>query len=224
VRPARALAMLAIASLGPLGAEARAEAAEPAGADSPGACAGLDEAARWRFNHQPTTEADVYRSMGEGIGDEIIGRFIAFVPSLGLELERSSPSPGLAIFWTATLPFGPVTACRFSRGGNLYVLRPLRLVIEPGILVRKPFCAFLRPGLRAIWHRSAWPLGLGAGIGSTLFVSDADRGSASISPELLVHYGRCCAPLYFLLSIRADRFFPRRQPDAVTASLGFAYF
>jgi hypothetical protein len=63
---------------------------------------------------------------------------------------------------------------------------------------------FARPGLRAIWHRAARPVGIGAGLGSTLVWFDS-HGAASISPELLVHFGHCCHPGYFTLSVRAGR-------------------
>jgi hypothetical protein len=84
--------------------------------------------------------------------------------------------------------------------------------------------AYLRPGLRYVWHRSAWPFGIGAGIGSTLAWTESQQGAASISPELLVHLGHCCEPGYIIVAVRADTFFPRRAPAALIANVGIAFW
>ena len=58
----------------------------------------------------------------------------------------------------------------------------------------------IRGGYRYIWHRAGARVGFGAGIGSTGELRGPDTPRASLSPELLVHYGRCCLSGYLLLS------------------------
>jgi hypothetical protein len=197
----------------------------PGNGDSPRRCATLAGEARRRLEERPLTEADVYRGMGDAFGAMAAIRLAAFVPTAGLHLQRGSRVPGLAISWPASIPLGPVTACRVSPGsGDLHEFRALRLVLEPALVVRRPLSVFLRPGLRALWHRSTWRVGFGAGVGSTLAWIDGDRVAASISPELSVHVGRCCAPGYLLINFRADRYYPRREPDTALANIGFAFW
>jgi hypothetical protein len=231
IKPAVVLAVASLAAL----SGAVAVAAEPvwlhalptplgASGDSARACAALADDQRARLSHGAITEMDVYRSMGDGYAAMAIMQLAMIVPTLGLHAQRGSSAPGMTISWPGQLPFGPVTACRVSTRGSLEEHRPLRFVFEPGIVVRSPLSVFLRPGVRAIWHRSAWRLGIGAGIGSTLVWIDSDRGAASISPELVMHFGRCCGPGYFLLSLRADRYYPRREPDSAVASLTLTFW
>jgi hypothetical protein len=193
--------------------------------DSPRACAEVAEATRRRFERGPITEVDVYRGMGDAFGALAAMQLAAFVPTLGLHLQRGSRAPGFAISWPASIPLGPVTACRISpSSGELQEFRALRLVIEPALVVRRPWSIFLRPGIRAIWHRSAWRVGFGGGLGSTLAWIDGDRVAASVSPELSVHVGRCCGPGYLLINVRVDRYYPRREPDSALVNLGFAFW
>jgi hypothetical protein len=171
------------------------------------------------------TEVDVYRSMGEGFYDMGMYALAGIVPNVGVEMERGADLPAVALSWSGSLPFGPVTACRTPRYSHtLYIFRPLRAVIEGGIVIRSPVWEYLRPGLRAIWHRSSWPIGVGAGVGSTLAALPGMHSAASVSPEILVHYGACCAPGYWLLTLRADVFFPRRFPATASANLGLAFW
>jgi hypothetical protein len=179
----------------------------------------------WQEDFRYVTEVDAYASMGEGMQHALVFGVAGFAPAVGLELQRGSDLPAVSLAWSATLPVGPVTACRSSRHSHdLYTLQPLRLVAEGGVVIRSHPWPYLRPGVRAIWHRSAWPLGVGAGLGSTLAVMPGRRGAASISPELLLHTGKCCAPGYWLLTLRADFFYPRSEPTAAVASLTFAFW
>lgn len=192
--------------------------------DTPGACAELAAAERARMAHRPITEMDVYRGMGDAFGTMILLRWASVLPSLGVQAQRDARVPGLSVSWPFSLPFGPVTACNSARGGGVDEFRPLRLALEPGLVVRSTPVLFLRPGVRAIWHHSQSRVGVGAGLGSTLAWSDGAGVAASISPELLVHLGRCCRPGYLLVTVRADRYFPRRQADTLTATVGLAFW
>jgi hypothetical protein len=170
------------------------------------------------------TEADVYASMGDGYYAMAVSVLAAIVPNVGGQLERGAGAPALILSWSVSLPFGPVTACRVARyTHSLDELRSLRVVLEPGVIIGNGLRVFARPGLRAIWHRAAWPVGIGGGLGSTLVWFDS-HGAASISPELLVHFGHCCHPGYFTLSVRADRYLPRREPDTLAATIGLTFW
>jgi hypothetical protein len=194
----------------------------PASADSPGACAALaDEQRRWQ-QHQPITELDVYRSMGDMYGALAYMQLAIWAPTVGLQVARGGERPGLTISWPGSIPLGPTTACRRSSGGDLDQLRTLRVVVEPGIVVDSAVSVFLRPGLRALWHRTTWRIGVGAGLGSTLSWGGGGR-AASISPELILHVGRCCGPGYVLFSLRADRY-TGHAPDTAVASLSLTYW
>ncbi len=191
--------------------------------DSPAECAAAQAA--WREESRSAAEPEVYASMGDGIAKAALFGVAAVVPSVGIELDRAHDGPALALAWSASVPFGPVTACRSGRHSrDLYRLRALRAVLEGGVVLRSSAWPYLRPGLRGIWHRSAWPLGIGAGLGTTLALMPDAHGAASVSPELLLHYGRCCDPGYLLLALRADMFFPRRYPTSALASLTFAFW
>ena len=59
---------------------------------------------------------------------------------------------------------------------------------------------------------------------ATLAAMPSQHGAASISPEVLVHYGRCCAPGYWLLTLRAYVFYPRRYPTTASANVSLAFW
>ena len=209
----------------PLGAPETGTLLRRTEGNSPRECAAMAEDERRRAQHRPITEVDVYRGMGDAFGALMAFRWAAFTPTLGMQLERDSRSPGLVVSWPASIPLGPVTACRISSGsGSLHEFRALRLVLEPGLIVRQPLSIFLRPGLRAIWHHSAGRVGVGGGLGSTLTWIDGDGVAASISPELSLHIGRCCQPGYLLVNFRADRYYPRRAPDTALVNIGFVFW
>lgn len=199
-------------------------APRPTSGDSPRACAALAAAERARMARTPLTEVDVYRSMGDAFGTMAALRWSAVLPTVGVHLQRDSRTPGLALSWSYSLPFGPVTACRSGAPGDVQEFRSLRLVLEPGLVVRRPVSAFLRPGVRGLWHPSGARIGVGVGIGSTLAWIDAARVAASISPELVLHLGRCCRPGYLLFTVRADRYLPRREPDTLIANVSLAFW
>lgn len=193
--------------------------------DSPQGCRDMEKAWSNYASAGHIAEADVYASMGEGQYAIAVMTLAAMIPNVGGQVERGSLAPALVLSWSFSLPFGPVTACRVARySHSLDEHRSLRIVLEPGIIIGGRLSVFARPGLRAIWHRASWPIGLGAGLGSTLVWFDGQHGAASISPELLLHFGDCCAPGYFTLSVRADRYFPRREPDTLAATIGLTFW
>ena len=40
--------------------------------------------------------------------------------------------------------------------------------MERSVILSGARTPFVRPGVRAVWHRSNWPLGVGAGFGAAL--------------------------------------------------------
>jgi hypothetical protein len=195
------------------------------GSDSPAGCRAMGEALSDYASARPITEMDVYAGMGDGYYAMAIATLSAITPYVGGRVERGSGAPALVLSWSATLPFGPVTACRVARfSHSLDQFRSLRVVLEPGIIIGRELSVFARPALRAIWHRSSWRVGIGAGLGSTLLWVEGRRGAASISPELLGHIGRCCHPGFFTVSLRGDVYFPRREPDSLSALVGLTFW
>jgi len=208
--------LIAWLGIGALSGEARA-------GDSPAECAAAEDA--WRNRPTRFTEADAYAGMGDAIAAPMFMAAAAMVPTVGVQLERGRDLPAATLSWSASLPFGPITACRTARFSNdLFEFQSLRAVLEGGVVIRSPAWPYLRPGLRAIWHRSNWRMGVGAGVGSTVALMPGQHGAASISPELVLHYGNCCGYGYGLFTLRADVFTPRRYPTTASANLGFAFW
>ena len=128
----------------------------------------------------------------------------------------------MTLSWPWSLPLGrPEESSPYGHCAEAYHNRH-RLVLEPGIVLNASEAIFVRAGYRYIWHRAGARVGFGAGIGSTGELRGPDTPRASVSPELLVHYGRCCVSGYLLLSLRYD-YFPGAGPGAAAASIGFTY-
>jgi hypothetical protein len=192
--------------------------------DSPSACPTEPSSSR-DPQARDFGELDGYTRMGPGLRDAFNLGLAAVTPAVGLEIERGRDLPATSLAWSASVPFGPVTACQprtYSHPPS--ELQSLRATIEGGVVIRAPAWPYLRPGLRAIWHRSTWRLGVGAGIGSTIALMPGQHGAAAVSPELLLHYGRCCDSGYWVLALRTDVFFPRRYPTTAGASIAFAFW
>jgi len=135
-------------------------------------------------------------------------------------------APGFVLSWPGSGPFGPVTACTRT-GGGFHEHQPFRFVFEPGLVVTDEVSLFVRPGLRYLWHRSTSSFGWGIGVGSTLEWTNMDRFSASVSPELLAQYGKCCSPGYTMVAVRLDEFILRSEGTAITAitaNVGLTYW
>ncbi|MGE0549122.1 MAG: hypothetical protein AB7R00_18770 [Kofleriaceae bacterium] len=157
------------------------------------------------------------------MSETLVLRWAALLPNAGFTMRDSSP--GFVLSWGGSLPFGPVTACsQRDRSSHVAKHRAFRAVLEPGLVLADAISLYIRPALRYIWHRSTSSVGIGVGIGSTLEWTKTDRFSASVSPEILLHYGECCGPGYLLFAIRIDEFFPRSEATAVTGSVGLTFW
>jgi hypothetical protein len=148
------------------------------------------------------------------------------VPHPGLQV-RGGDGVRFGLSWPWSWPFGPASEREVTpvmcASDHVEEYKPNRLVLEPGFVLASPTVFFVRPGYRFLWHRLGWPLGIGAGLGSTLEVQ-AGEVRASVSPEALVQLGECCRPSYLMFSIRYDRFFAGEQRDVFTAHVGLTYF
>jgi hypothetical protein len=152
-------------------------------------------------------------------------RMLAIIaPHPGLRWQRGETARA-TLSWPWSLPFGPATAStstHWTCSENVtHEHRPHRIVLEPGLTLAAPLGLFVRPGYRFLWQRASGRLGLGLGLGSTIELRGPATPRASISPELLFRYGRCCHPGYVLLALRYDRF---GDGSAYSASLGIRYW
>lgn len=135
-----------------------------------------------------------------------------------------SATPAIGFSWPWEIPVGPAFWCTRKKGSyDVFKYRPVRLVVEPGLYAEQPVTFWVRPGARFLWHPTAWYFGAGLGAGSTLEIVGKEPFRASLSPEAVVTFGRCCNPGYFTLAVRHDFFFAGRT-QTTTASVGFNYF
>lgn len=162
-------------------------------------------------------------ALGGAAKDSLALIAATLLPHVGPVLRGPTPETGL--FWPWSFPLGPPSAC--SRRAGSYQIskyRPFRLMFEPAIdFGQVAIVVSVRPGARYIYHPTAWPAGLGGGLGSTIEFTGKDPFRASLSPEAVVQLGRCCEPGYFLLAIRHEFFFAGKN-DLWSASVGFTYF
>jgi hypothetical protein len=155
------------------------------------------------------------------------GLLATLAPDLGLRMGSGPPLVRFQLSWPWTLPFGPpmsITRSSDECDQRLYELKPLRLLFEPGIVFTSTTTLYARPGLRFVFHPAGWSAGVGAGIATTIEALGPWGVRASVSPEMLVHWGRCCEPGFLSLSLRYDRFFAGEELNAVTTSVGFSFF
>ena len=145
-----------------------------------------------------------------------------FAPHLNAMVRNATPAIGFS--WPWELPIGPAFWCTRKKGSyDLFKYRPVRFVLEPGLYAEKPVTFFVRPGARFMWHPTSWYFGAGLGAGSTLEIVGAEPFRASLSPEAIVTFGRCCNPGYFTIALRHDFYFAGKT-QTTTATLGFNYF
>jgi hypothetical protein len=162
----------------------------------------------------------------DAVGGQAGGLIAAtLIPHAGAQLRGNAPAA--VISWPWSLPIGPAWSCT-RKPGTLTVRahRPHRALIEPGIATGKNGTGFfVRPGYRFLHHPSDWVVGVGGGIGSTVEIAgNREPFRPSLSPEAVVHFGRCCDPSYFTLAVRYDRFFGGTIEDILTGSLGYTFF
>jgi len=153
------------------------------------------------------------------------------VPALGTQVRNNALGNRTIAFtaaWPWTFPIGPVNAC--SRKVGTFVvntLKPHRLMLEPGIITTSgQFGGYLRGGYRFLYHPTDWVVGPGLGFGAT---AETGKGVGSLrpmlSPEAVLHFGHCCEPSYFALTVRAD--IPPSDPDkrgsVFTVTLGYTF-
>jgi hypothetical protein len=147
-------------------------------------------------------------------------------------LSVLAPQPGVrvgdgaadfSLSWSASLPVGPATACRRTFGG-LWYFHSHRVVLDSTFVPARPRELALRPGYRYVWHRSDSWIGAGAGLAPVLQVVRPGAFRAGVSPELLVHVGRCCKALYPFVSVRWDRYFSGAARDQLNASVALGYW
>lgn len=145
------------------------------------------------------------------------------IPHVGPVLR--GPTPETMLSWPWSFPIGPPSACSRERGTYaISKYKPFRLMLEPGIdLGQAAVAVSVRPGIRYLYHPTAWPAGLGGGLGTMIELSGKEPLRASLSPEIVVQLGRCCEPGYFVVAIRHEFFFAGKN-DLWSASVGFTYF
>jgi hypothetical protein len=147
------------------------------------------------------------------------------IPHVGAQLRAETPAA--VVSWPWSFPLGPASTCSRKRG--VFVLnkhKPHRLLLEPGIVSSNRGVGFFtRPGYRYIHHPSDWVVGVGGGLGTTIELSgNREPTRASLGPEGVLHFGRCCGPSYFTLALRYDHFFAGEVRDLVSTSLGYTFF
>ena len=174
-------------------------------------------------NAECTTEPALWMSYAEGMADARALLVAAVVPHVGVRLQDEPWSLGPAFGWPWSLAFGPATASSRRICGTDDHL-PHRLVLEPGIVVASRVLFYFRPGYRFVWHAAGGRTGFGAGLGSTVEIVGVPEVRASVSPELLLHLGRCCRPGYLLVSLRYDRYWQGTGRNELTASVGITFW
>ena len=105
-------------------------------------------------------------------------------------------------------------------------------MIEPAIVPvgGSSVAMWIRPGYRLLVHPSSWVAGIGGGIGSTIDLFGFQSGGkaepfrASISPEILIHFGKCCDRGFFTLTVRSDIYLVGQDRFIIGGSAGYTYF
>ncbi|RYE94378.1 MAG: hypothetical protein EOO75_02145 [Myxococcales bacterium] len=177
-----------------------------------------------RWNPQAASEAEAggYGEWADVLDVIKPGMVAILVPHIGARLGTGVTE--VVVSWPWSVPLGPDENCRVRDRYRYEGLSRHRALFEPGLLLGPHVGGFVRPGYRYIVRAGGSDVGLGAGLGSTLERLTGSPWRASVSPEVLVHYGECCSPGYTTLALRYDRFLAGRERDAVTLSLGFTYF
>jgi hypothetical protein len=202
--------------------------------DKPTPTVTLDELIAKRADPMNDPRCGTIQALGPALGASFEARFrvlwgsvFALVPHPGFHYQEGTDS-SFAISWPWSLPFGPASerqvTKRFCVNDQVDEHKPHRLLAEPGIVFTGKTTVFVRPGYRFVWHPKDWRFGVGAGIGSTMELRGEHGFRASLSPELLVQFGKCCKPFYSMLALRYDRFFTDNAKDAVLVNIGITYF
>ncbi len=148
------------------------------------------------------------------------------LPHVGAQFRGDAPAALVSWPWSIAV-FGPTYAC--SRKPGTFVVdahRAHRILLEPAVVSSKQGVGFsVRPGYRFIWHPSAWVVGPGLGLGSTVDIAgNKEPFRYSISPEAVAHFGNCCGSSYFTFAVRFDHYFKGTNRDIIGGSLGYVFF
>lgn len=160
-------------------------------------------------------------AVAKAFGLLFISPLTVLVPHPGLTLrERGSE---LSLSWSGSAPIGTVAACR-RRFGIVDEFYGHRLVLEGTWLPARPRAFTVRAGHRIIHHPTSWPVGVGAGLAAAVELAGPQATRPGVSPELVLHLGRCCSEFYWLVSLRWDRYFTGADRDHLNLSLGLVYW
>lgn len=146
------------------------------------------------------------------------------IPSIGAQLRAGTP--GTVVTWPLSFPIMKAMSCSRVNGFIVHKHKAPRIMLEPGFTtsINGP-ATFFRPGFRFVYQRAAWVVGVGAGVGSVLEIAgNKEKFRGSLSPELVLRFGRCCEPGYFTLVFRKEWFFTGTVRDTYTTSLGYSFF
>jgi hypothetical protein len=177
----------------------------------------------YRYPTEETTLDAPWDGVAHAAGQSAALLTATLVPHVNAVLRDSTPEPGLS--WPWSFPIGPASTCSRRPGGfDLKKYRPFRLMVEPGFVAgEKSIAVFLRPGLRFLYHPTSWFVALGGGVGSMFELTGLEPARASLSPEALIQFGKCCEPGYVTLSVRREIFFAGKT-QLWFANVGFTYF
>ena len=178
----------------------------------------------------PAPECGAMAGISEGfadafieLGNAIFGVVTRVVPDAGFAYDVTTPAAWAQISWPLDFAFAPETGRtvypRKCGKDVVYKSKASRLLLEPmiriGAVNDKVAARFhLRPGYRFLFRTPRSRIAFGAGLGSTL--DFAGGFQPSISPELVVSYGKCCEPSYLTLAARFEHYF---SPSRNSASL-----
>jgi hypothetical protein len=174
-----------------------------------------------------TLLAEPGSGMADSVANLALGGLATLLPSVGLRFGSAPNITRLQLSWPWSLPLGPAMSTSSKAGpcrDRTFELKPIRLLLEPGLAFTSPTTLFARPGLRFVLHPPGWKTGFGGGVGSTIEFAGTSGLRGSVSPELLLHWGKCCEPGFATFTLRFDRYFAGEDVNAVSAGAGFSFY
>jgi hypothetical protein len=171
------------------------------------------------------TEMAMWAGFGDGMdamSRTIETAFAALSPHAGL-LARVDGTLRPLLLMPLSVPVGPRGATSTHFGPNHCFqrdesMRPFRVSVEPGLVLRKYSTGFVRASFRSIWHPANSVFGVGAGFGA--IVDWQNSRALGFSPELLLQFGACCEPPFWQLSVRRDQYPSDREREAIVFVFG----
>jgi hypothetical protein len=186
---------------------------------------------RARFAADP--ECGTMKYFGEGMAAGMAALYSAafrgldlLVPDIGtVYTKRNALAPALS--WPVIIPFGPVSAREITRhhcaDDDVVEFQSMRLVPEFGVSFGNETSPWLRLGYGTVLQARGSKFGLLAGIGPTFALRDAHLATL-LSPELGLHFGTCCRPLFLTLLARYEHMLFGEAPASILFKLGFSYW